>query len=101
MDTPHGLATLALRVVAGPSPDTTESLDLQALPRFWRDHKRVLIEIPIRIVVIILVALIMRAIVRRLIDRAIRPVRGEVPRILRPFKEKLESSSFLESAGLL
>src|SRR4051812_39236054 len=78
-----------------------EPIDLVALPKFWEDHKKVLIEIPIRVVAIILVALIFRTILRRMIDRAVRPVRGEVPRILRPFKEKLEGSSFLESAGLL
>ncbi len=77
---------------------TTESMHL---PKFWHDHEKVLIEIPIRIVSIIVIALIIRAIARRMIDRAIRPVRGEVPRLLRPFKEKLEGSSFLESAGLL
>ena len=78
-----------------------ETLDYVALPKFWEDHKKVLIEIPIRVVAIIIVALILRAILRRMIDRAVRPVRGEVPRILRPFKEKLENSSFLESSGLL
>jgi small conductance mechanosensitive channel len=61
----------------------------------------VLIETPIRIVVIILVALIIRAVLKRTIDRAVRPVRGETPRLLRPFKERLEGSSFLESAGLV
>jgi small conductance mechanosensitive channel len=78
-----------------------ESIDLVALPKFWEDHKKVLIEIPIRVVAIIIIALIIRAILRRMIDRAVRPVRGEVPRILRPFKEKLENSSLLESSGLL
>jgi small conductance mechanosensitive channel len=77
------------------------SFDFVALPKFWEDHKKVLIEIPIRVVAIILVALLIRAILHRMIGRAVRPVRGEVPRILRPFKEKLENSSFLESAGLL
>jgi small conductance mechanosensitive channel len=47
------------------------------------------------------VALLFRAILRRMIDRAIRPVRGETPRILRPFKERLEGSAFLESSGLV
>ena len=78
-----------------------DDFGLVALPQFWEDHKKVLIEIPIRVVAIILVALIIRAILRRMIDRAVRPVRGEVPRLLRPFKEKLQNSSFLESAGLL
>lgn len=72
-----------------------------ALPKFWHDHSKVLIETPIRIVVIIVVALVMRSVLRRLIDRAVRPVRGETPRILRPFKEKIENSTFLENAGLL
>src|SRR5690348_8466322 len=85
-----------VRPLTGP-----DSFALVALPQFWEDHKKVLIEIPIRVVAIILVALLIRAILRRMIDRAVRPVRGEVPRILRPFKEKLENSSFLESAGLL
>ena len=78
-----------------------ESIDLVALPKFWEDHKKVLIEIPIRVVAIIVVALIIRAVLRRMIDRAVRPVRGEVPRLLRPFKEKLANSSILESSGLL
>jgi small conductance mechanosensitive channel len=78
-----------------------ESTHLGSLPKFWDEHRRVLIEIPIRIAVIIIVALLLRAVIRRTINRAVRPVRGEVPRLLRPFKERLESSSFLESAGLL
>jgi moderate conductance mechanosensitive channel len=78
-----------------------EAAHLAALPKFWHDHRTVLIEIPIRIAAIIVVSLIIQAIVRRMIGRAVRPVRGEVPRILRPFKEKLESSSFLQSAGLM
>jgi small-conductance mechanosensitive channel len=80
---------------------TSESIELIALPKFWHDHRQVLIESPIRIVAIILISLIIRAILRRMIDRAVRPVRGEVPRLLRPFKERLEGSSFLESAGLI
>ena len=80
---------------------STQSTQLSALPKFWHEHSRVLIEIPIRIVAIILVSLIIRAVLKRVIDRAVRPVRGETPRILRPFKERLEGSSFLESAGLV
>jgi small conductance mechanosensitive channel len=72
------------------------------LPQFWQDHEAVLIETPIRILLIILVSLLIRAILRRMIDRAVRPVRGGgVPRILRPFKDRLEGTSFLESAGLV
>jgi moderate conductance mechanosensitive channel len=81
--------------------DIPDSTQLGSLPKFWDEHRRVLIEIPIRIVVIVIVALILRAVIRRTINRAVRPVRGELPRLLRPFKERLESSSFLESAGLL
>ncbi|HZC69199.1 MAG TPA: mechanosensitive ion channel domain-containing protein [Jatrophihabitans sp.] len=80
---------------------TTDSMEFQTLPQFWQDHRQVLIETPIRIAAIILVALIIRAILRRMIDRAVRPVRGEVPRLLRPFKERLENSSLLQSAGLM
>lgn len=72
-----------------------------ALPKFWHDHSKVLIETPIRIVVIVVVALLIRAILRRMIDRAVRPVRGEIPRILRPFRERIGNSTFLENAGLL
>jgi moderate conductance mechanosensitive channel len=100
--------TAASRCATGWLPDgrvgpmsAVETLDFVALPQFWEDHKKVLIEIPIRVVAIIVVALIFRAILRRMIDRAVRPVRGDVPRILRPFKEKLENSSILESSGLL
>ncbi|HEX3337339.1 MAG TPA: mechanosensitive ion channel domain-containing protein [Jatrophihabitans sp.] len=72
-----------------------------SLPKFWDDHRTVLIEIPIRIVVIIVIALIAQALLRRMIDRAVRPVRGDVPRILRPFKERIQNSGLLESSGLL
>jgi moderate conductance mechanosensitive channel len=62
----------------------------------------VLIEVPIRIVAIIVVALIIRAIVHRMINRAVRPLRtGDMPRILRPFKERVGTSALLESTGLL
>jgi small conductance mechanosensitive channel len=73
----------------------------RALPKFWHDHSRALIETPIRIVAIIVVALIIRSILRRMIDRAVRPVSGGTPRLLRPFRERLENSTFLESSGLL
>jgi small-conductance mechanosensitive channel len=81
--------------------DSTPSTYIVALPKFWQEHSKVLIETPIRIVVIILVALIFRAVLRRMIDRAVRPVRGQTPRILRPFKERISNSAFLGSAGLL
>jgi moderate conductance mechanosensitive channel len=75
---------------------------LFALPKYLRDHSQVLIEIPIRIFVIIIVALLIRAILIRMINRTVRPIRvGEVPRILRPFKERVENSALFESTGLL
>jgi moderate conductance mechanosensitive channel len=75
---------------------------LSALPKYVHEHSRVLIEIPIRIAVIIVVALIIRAILHRMIKRAVRPMQvGGVPRILRPFKERVGSSVLLESTGLL
>jgi moderate conductance mechanosensitive channel len=75
---------------------------LSALPKYVHEHSKVLIEIPIRIVVIIVVALIIRAILHRMIRRAVRPMQvGDVPRILRPFKERVGTSVLLESTGLL
>jgi len=80
---------------------STATPSLVALPEFWREHSQALIETPIRIAAIILVSLLVRAVLRRMIDRAVRPVGGHTPRILRPFRERLESSSFLGSAGLV
>jgi small-conductance mechanosensitive channel len=78
------------------------SQGLLALPKYVHEHSRVLIEIPIRILVIIVVALLIRAILIRMINRTVRPIRvGEVPRILRPFKERVENSALFESTGLL
>jgi small conductance mechanosensitive channel len=75
---------------------------LLALPKYVQDHSRVLIEIPIRILVIIVAALVIRAILIRMIARTVRPIRvGDVPRILRPFKERVENSALFESTGLL
>jgi moderate conductance mechanosensitive channel len=75
---------------------------LLALPKYVHEHSRVLIEVPIRIVAIIVVALIIRAILHRMINRAVRPLRtGDMPRILRPFKERVGTSALLESTGLL
>lgn len=72
------------------------------LPKYVEDHEKWIITTPIRIVVIIVVALILRALLHRAINRMVRPVRaGEVPRILRPFKERAENSAFLASTGLL
>jgi moderate conductance mechanosensitive channel len=74
---------------------------LFALPEYVEEHTRALIQTPIRIVAIIVVALIIRAILRAMINRAVRPVRmGDVPRILRPFKERVEHSGLLEVTGL-
>ncbi|MDT4914252.1 MAG: hypothetical protein QOC66_3380, partial [Pseudonocardiales bacterium] len=39
-----------------------DSPHLGSLPKFWDEHRRVLIETPIRIAVIIIVALILRAV---------------------------------------
>jgi small-conductance mechanosensitive channel len=78
------------------------ALQLSALPEFVEDHRTALIEIPIRIAVIIVLAILIRAILRRMIDRTLRPAtNGEVPRLLRPFRERIESNDFLESKGLI
>ncbi|HEY2273404.1 MAG TPA: mechanosensitive ion channel domain-containing protein [Jatrophihabitantaceae bacterium] len=68
---------------------------------FYDAHSYWLVEVPVRIAITIVVCLILRAIINRLINRAVKPVKvGEVPRILRPFKERV-SVSFLESTGLV
>ncbi len=75
---------------------------LLSLPKYVQDHSKVIIEIPLRILVIVLVALLLRLILHRMISRVIRPVHlGEVPGILRPFKERAENSALLGSTGLL
>jgi small-conductance mechanosensitive channel len=67
------------------------------LPKLLENHRQVLLIAPIRIVAIILVSLILRLVLHRLIDRLVRPVgEGDVPRILRPFKERV-STGLLES----
>lgn len=81
--------------VNSPVPNPT------GLPPFVENNKDWLIVIPIRIAITIIVAVIVRWLLHRLIDRLVRPVRGGVPRILRPFKERIESSRLIESTGLL
>jgi len=77
-------------------------VDTVTLPKFVQDHQDWVIEIPIRVAVIILAAIILRAVLHRAINKLVRPVHvGEVPRILRPFKERAENSAFLASTGLL
>jgi small conductance mechanosensitive channel len=72
------------------------------LPQYVHDHSRWIIEIPVRILSIIVVTLILRAILHRMINRFVRPVHvGEVPRILRPFKERAANSALFESTGLM
>jgi small conductance mechanosensitive channel len=75
---------------------------LESLPKLIDQHYKVIVEIPIRILLIVLVALIIRFVLHRLINRAVRPAtRGEMPRILRPLKERAHAAALLESSGLL
>jgi moderate conductance mechanosensitive channel len=79
----------------------TTPQQLAELPRYVRDHSRWVIEIPVRILIIIVVALVLRALLHRAISRMVRPVHsGDVPRILRPFRERAENLSLLGS-GLM
>ena len=72
------------------------------LPDYLDEHSKVLIQTPIRILLIIIVALVLRSILHRLINRLTRPVRGDtLPRLLRPLREKVDTTALLESAGLL
>jgi small conductance mechanosensitive channel len=71
------------------------------LPDYVEAHSYWVIEVPVRILITIVVCLILRFVLHRVIDRAVKPVKvGEVPRILRPFKERV-STSILESTGLM
>ena len=81
---------------------SSASDQLAALPQFIDDHYKVVIEIPIRIVLIVLVTLLVRWLIQRAIDRAVRPATGaDVPRILRPLKERARGNALLGSTGLL
>jgi small-conductance mechanosensitive channel len=72
------------------------------LPDYLHEHSKVLIQTPIRILLIIIVALLLRAILHRFINRMTRPVHGgSLPRLLRPLREKVDTTALLESAGLL
>jgi small conductance mechanosensitive channel len=85
--------------------DVTAALavpELAQLPQYVRAHSHWLIEVPIRIALVIVVALLIRFVLLRMIDRLMRPRHaGDMPRILRPFKEKVEQSGLLEATGLL
>jgi small conductance mechanosensitive channel len=91
--------------VAGWSDVTSRpfaAIPIAELPQYVRDHSHWLIEVPIRIALIIVVALLIRFVLLRMIDRLMRPRHaGDMPRILRPFKEKVEQSGLLEATGLL
>jgi len=72
------------------------------LPDYLDEHSKVLIQTPVRILLIIVAALLVRWILHRMINRLARPVQqGSVPRILRPLKEKATNSRVFESTGLL
>jgi small-conductance mechanosensitive channel len=81
---------------------TSDSSLFEALPKLVNDHYKVFVEIPIRILLIVVVALLIRFLLHRVINRAVRPAtRGDVPRILRPLKERAHAAALLESSGLL
>lgn len=80
----------------------SEGLNAWKLPQYVHDHSKWIIETPVRILIIIVISLVVRALLHRSIDRLVRPVSaGDVPKILRPFKERVEGSALLESTGLL
>lgn len=60
---------------------------------FLSDHRTVLIEIPLRILLIIVVALVVRALINRFITKITTPHRGDIPRILRPLKERVDGTA--------
>lgn len=74
---------------------------MDALPDFVERHHSVLIEVPLRILLIVVICLVVRAVLRRAIDRLLRPLgSGTTPALLRPFKERVEQTLQLDSATL-
>jgi len=72
------------------------------LPQYVHEHSHWVIQVPIRIAIIVVVTFLLRALLHRLINRLVKPVHvGDVPRILRPFKERAKNSALLEATGLL
>jgi small-conductance mechanosensitive channel len=70
--------------------------------RLFHDHTEVLIERPIRILLIIVVAVVVRWLLHRFINRLTRPVgTGQLPRILQPLKERAENSGLIDPSGTL
>jgi small conductance mechanosensitive channel len=84
------------------APSALSTKPLADLPEYVSDHSYWLIEVPVRILITVVVCLVLRAVLHRIINRAVKPVKvGEVPRILRPFRERVQNSAFLESTGLM
>jgi small-conductance mechanosensitive channel len=70
--------------------------------RLVRDHAGVIVERPLRIVLILVLALVLRWLAHRAINRLTRPTAARpVPRILSPLRERVEANGWLESVGLL
>jgi small conductance mechanosensitive channel len=75
---------------------------LSSLPAYVERHSRVLVEVPARILIILVLAFVVRALLHRAINRLVRPVElGDVPRVLRPLRQRPLASAMLGSAGLL
>lgn len=87
------MASTPTSFAAGLPRPTGASDTILAKADFLSAHRQVLIETPLRIVLIIVIALIVRGVINRFITRMTTPHRGETPRILRPLKEKVESSA--------
>jgi small-conductance mechanosensitive channel len=68
--------------------------------RLVRDHANVIVERPLRILLILILALVLRWLAHRGIDRLTKATgQGQVPRILTPLRERVDSR--LESVGLI
>jgi small conductance mechanosensitive channel len=71
---------------------------LVALPRILVDHRVVLVDKPVRILLIVLVALLARRLVNRLIRRLTQlSAEADVPLMLRPLKERIPVNGLLVS----
>jgi small conductance mechanosensitive channel len=72
-----------------------------AVPKLLHDHTKVLVEIPLRILLILVLALIIRFLAHRAINRLTKAaINGALPAALGPLKDKARVASLLELSPL-
>jgi small conductance mechanosensitive channel len=69
--------------------------------RLVRDHTDVLVERPLRILLVVVLAFVARWLAHRAINRMTRPRDGQPPRVLSPLRERVDPSGWMQSVGLV